>query len=62
MFDAADEAYARQAAFDNQALTLTERGYQRTKTIPKRDTVNPRRTYYADEPQNAEMIDETPQE
>jgi len=57
IFDAADEAYESQEAFDNLPLTLTERGYLHTRSIPIPDTRNPRATYSADEPITASYID-----
>jgi len=48
-----DAAYRHQKERDDLPLTLRERGYQPTKSVPVMDTINPKRAYSADEPSNA---------
>jgi len=54
MYGPEEEAYSRQKTHDDLNLTLTERGYRQTKSIPVPDIeINPKRAYSADEPSNA---------
>ena len=52
-----DNAFAKQKSFDDLNLTLTERGYRITRTIPHPDLKkNPNRTYAADEKEDGLFV------
>jgi hypothetical protein len=55
MQDPADDAYKTQKEHDDKPLTLKEKDFRITKTVPVPDAeaINPKRAYSASEPSNA---------
>ena len=52
----AEDAYQGQKKHDDENLTIKEKGYQQTKTIPVAEAKNPARGYSADEPSNVNAL------
>ena len=53
IYGPAEDAYSGQKKWDDENLTLRERGFQQTRRVPHPDIeINPKRAYSADEPSN----------